>query len=628
MALVNYMGNAPGFMSYNRQRSKTALGMVDPYKPAKQAAPLKELGDDFAGNPGDKQWLYDRNEAFNSGLTSLYNEYGGEMDWVTTDPRYKQLVAADKNFISNQEAAIQNKENTTKRKKDLSTMGSGQADADFEMIFVDGAWIPKKIDVDGEGKPQIKTKGDYLQETIWNPQEVEYDDGSIGIGHTQYDYGTGNENDWNALVGAFLTDTGDHSWARSNTQSSSINNDVVNAGRAELHKRASSGESNWEQINDATDYLVQYGFDTNHEYFIAQEMTRDFANGRSFKKPRTDEEGNIVYDKKTGRPKMENYYMTQEDISNPDRVKFLTQFYVQDRVEKYAKKYLKTSSESETVDDVALDNIDPKTGLPIEDPSKRRWEAITGWDDRPTGAGFTDSFTEYTKNEDGVIVPTTTTGEIYNDSNLPQGMDQAREALVGSSIASQLGQGNTRVKVGGKWVTIPESTLQELVIADVQDVRYVKGRGGDMELVARSFVFFDEDTEHIDNIPFYNATTRDMDVVGNSSVGYTGIASMNDAAENQGIIKSVSSAESEKYKDYKSFGDEGWDISTESNDYGVWIDVPVNNQAITWDQQAVGERRASEGEQIEVGGRVNVTSRNRQRSEAIINNARANSAYE
>jgi len=613
MALVNYMGNAPGFMSYNRQRAKSPLGMVDPYKPAQQAPPLKELGDDFDGNPGDKQWLYDRNEAFNSGLTSLYNEYGGEMDWVTTDPRYKQLVAADRNFVKNQEAAIQNKQNTTKRKDILNSMGSGQADSDYELTYVNGAWIPKKAFIGEDGEVDFSTKGDYLQDVVWKPQEVQHEDGSGGIGHTQFDYGTGNENDFNALVGAFLTDTGDHSWARSNTQSSSINNDIVNAGRSELHKRASSGSSNWEQINDATDYLVQYGFDTNHEYFIAQEMVRDFKKKQSFKIPKTDESGNVVYNKKTNRPELENYRMTEEDLSSPDRMKFLTQFYVQDRVEKYAKKYLQTDSKSETVDDLALDNINPATGLPIEDPSKRRWQAITA-NEGPKGPGFTETFTEYGYNKDGVMVATETTGEVYNKSNLPQGMDQAESAIVGQTLGKVAPDG--RVKIGGMWTTIPQKYRDELTMTDLKDVRRVKGeKGQGDQWVARTFVIVDEDAAVLEDIKWYDATAK----TAKKGLTYStfDISSQEDAALNQGIMREVSDSEIETKGWTKSqMSDVGWDISTESNDIGFWMDVPVNNQIITWDQQAVGEGRAKEGEQIEVGGRANEVNRQRDQNSA------------
>ena len=619
MALVNYMGNAPGFMSYNRQRAKTPLGIVDPYKPAQQAPPLKKLGDDYDANPGDKQQLYDWNESFNSGLSSLYKEYGGEMDWVTTDPRYKQLVAADKNFVKNLEAGSQNKQNTTKRKDILNSMGSGQADADFEMIFVDGSWIAKSVNVDADGTVDIKTKGNYLQDVIWNPQLVRHEDGSVGIGHTQFDYGTGNENDFNALVGAFLTDTGDHSWATSTTNKFDINNDIVGAGKSELHKKVRGGSSNWMQINDAIDYFVQYGLDTNHEYFIAQEMTRDFKNKKSFKIPKADAEGNIVYNKKTNRPELENYTMTADDISSPDRMKFLTQFYVQDRVEKYAKKYLKTDSNREDVDEYGFDNIDPKTGKPIEDPSKRRFQSILAGEG-PKGPGFTDSYTEYSWNKDGVMVSSETTGEVFNKSNLPQGMEQAESVILNQSLGKLAPDG--RVKIGGMWSTIPAQYLDQMVVSDLQDIRLVKGEKGQGDRwVARSLVIVDEDSDVLGELDWYDATAQTTKKGLNYEI--LGVSKLEPAAENQKIIRKVGADEQETKGWIRSeMNDYSWDLWFESMDVGIVIDVDVTNQMDTWDQENVEAGREKEGEQIEVGGRARVTNKRRdenlqQRQESV-----------
>ena len=92
MALVNYMGDAPGFMSYSREPRLDVTNIPQRAKPVQSTAKQEDFDFDAKGNPGDKQFVYDQQKEFNSKVQSLYSKYGGEMAWVQSDPEYKKDI--------------------------------------------------------------------------------------------------------------------------------------------------------------------------------------------------------------------------------------------------------------------------------------------------------------------------------------------------------------------------------------------------------------------------------------------------------------------------------------------------------------------------------------------------------
>jgi hypothetical protein len=619
MALVNYMGNAPGFMSYQRQRSTQPLTMPGKYKRT-QTGPAASAGEyDF--NPGDTQWLTDSESAFNTGIQQLYSEYGGEMDWVKADPRYRQLVATQKNNPYNVRSATRNQEETNLREETLNATGNGQQHSDYELQYIDGAWMMKNyIGRNSEGKLVGQTKGEYLNEVISTPQLTQHSDGSLGLGVVDFDKNSANEARFNSLVGAFLTDTGDHSWARADTKKQDLDPELVGKYQ-NYYKLARSGASNWEQLNDATQYLIEYGFDTEHEYFLAQEMHRDYINGRSFKMPKVDENGDIVRDKKTGRPKLERYTMTEEDMTDPSRVKFLSQFYMQDRIEKYAKKYLKTASTRDEVTGWQDKGRDPRTGKPLVDPHLAFWQNVAR-NEGPIGKGYSTKVTDHYWNADGELVSGDVVQSkenpfsvIYNDGNAGVYMDRAREELVGSKLSDLVKDG--KVNVDGYWTELDAKWLDELIVADVGDVTLRRGADGKNTWVGGLKFVVDEDTPLMETgFNFYDATENE--VKKSSYQAWTGRTKHEAAAENQGILRTISDEEVTNAGYIVSgMTGTGWDLAGESDDYLLEFGVDVTTLMPMFDQHGVGESERAKSDKAFVGAMADYHNRGLEEAETV-----------
>lgn len=606
MALTDYMGDAPGFMSYGRNRRTDGIRVPERAKPAQEAAPLKTFDLEFEGNPGDKQWLYDRNETFNKTVSKLYKEYGGEMDWVRADDRYKQAVAEDGMFVKNQQAAIQNRENTKARLQDLKNMSSGQADSDYELQYENGIYVAKKFD----DKGRIKTKGDYVQDAIWKPQVTNHEDGSVGIDHTKFDYGTGDENDMTSLLTKVFTGLGANEWGNDVTRGSDLSEKDyagINYKMNSLVQNARQHKDNYEQVNDATNYLINYGFDENHRYYISQKMMHDYEAGKAFTAPKMTDDGKLELDAK-GRPKLEQRYLTKEDVSNPERMKALFSYYVQDYVSDFAKKYLDKSDMSKSVDKQTFANIDPYTGQKkVPEKPLERWEAVLS-DVGPKSPEHTRTNTTYVVGPDGKVKQYEDNLLVYNDGNFGEkGMDQPRAAINGKKL-NQFMDKSGQIMVGGMWQDMPES-MKDAQVSDVVDVRQVRTADGkNTQWVATVAVAMDEDSDGFNKLNVYDPITKSKKPIYDANwIGYDG---MTDEGERNNVVKYMTRDQIKK-NDYILNQDSDGYFDYDSDEKPVvYMQIPVGNMMDTWDQYGVGTATKNANRRaIEVDKRAAETSR-------------------
>lgn len=612
MALTDFMGDAPGFMSYQRQRRTDGIRIPERAKPAQEAPPLKSFDLEFEGNPGDKQWLYDRNNAFNSTVSNLYKEYGGEMDWVRADDRYKEAVAADKMFVKNQQAAIQNRENTKARLTDLKNMSSGQADSDYELEFDNGVYVAKKFD----DKGGIVTKGDYVQDAVWKPQVTKHEDGSIGINHTKFDYGTGDENDVTGLLSKVFSGLGADEWGNDVTRGSNLSEKDyagITYKMNTLTQNAKSHKDNYQQVNDATNYLINYGFDENHKYYISQKMMHDYEAGKAFTAPKMTDDSKLELDAK-GRPILEQRYLKKEDVSNPQRMKALFSYYVQDYVSDFAKKYLDKSDMSKSVDNQTFANIDPYTGRKIV-PEKplERWEAVLS-DVGPKSPEHTRVNTTYVTGPDGKVKQMEDNLLVYNDGNFGEkGLDQPRQAINGKKLNQFLDKSG-QIMVGGMWQDMPGS-LKDAQVSDVVDVRQVRTADGkNTQWVATVAVAMDEDSEGFNKLNVYDPITKSKKPIYDANwLGRDGIS---DEGEKNNVVKYMSRDQIKKNNYILNQDDDGYFDYDSDDKPVVYMQIPVGNMMDTWDQYQVGTATKNNNRRgIEVGKRAAETSRRIEQSQ-------------
>lgn len=624
MALTDYMGDAPGFMSYGRNRRTDGIRIPERAKPVQEAAPLKSFDLEFEGNPGDKQWLYDRNNAFNSVVSQLYKQYGGEMDWVRADDRYKQAVADDRMFVKNQQAAIQNRENTKSRLQDLKNMESGQADSDYELQYENGIYVAKKFD----DKGKIETKGNYVQDVIYKPQVTVHDDGTVGINHTQFDYGKGNENDMTSLLTKVFTGLGADQWGNDVTRGSNLSStdfDKITYKMNTLTQNASTHKDNYEQVNDATNYLINYGFDENHRYYISQKMMHDYEAGKAFTAPKMTDDGTLELDKK-GRPILEQRYLTKEDVSDPSRMKTLFSYYVQDYVSGFAKKYLDKSDMSQSKDISTFANVDPYTGQKIV-PQRplERWEAVLS-DMGPKSSEHTRTNTAYIFGDDGKVKQYEDNLLVYNDGNFGEkGLEQPRAAINGKKLNSFLDKSG-QIMVGGMWQDMP-SSLKDAQISDVVDVRQVRTADGkNTQWVATVAVAMDEDSDGFNDLKVYDPISKTKKAIYDANwLGYDGTT---DEGQRNNVVKYMTRDQIEKNKYILNQDSDGYFDYDSDEKPVVYMQIPVGNMMDTWDQYEVGtSAKTANRRGIEVEKRAAETSRRTVQSQQQQQQAKAGTQF-
>lgn len=608
MALVNYMGDAPGFLSYRRAPQKNLTGIPQRTAPAGQQKEFKQEEFDFdaKGNPGDRQFVYDQQKEFNQGLESLYNQYGGEMDWVVSDPKYKQIVNQSRWAIYDKDAAEQNEVTSKDREKALNDQNSGHSASDIEMVRQpDGSFLPRYGSL---GQGGFASKEEVLQQVITEPQITQREDGTVGVQYVDFDNGVGSEKEFNAFADKIFTDGNIGVTRGAGTMSQTQNQQVTEGMDYAVNffsKNGYDNSSNYKQIQDGVDYLLAYGMNDNQEYFLWNSFYKDVAKQKAFKMPKTDEEGNILKGK-NGKAMMEDVYVKDEDLVDPSKRKVLFNMYVQDRILDYSQKFKQKSTESEHQVRRGTKNIDPNTGLPIEDQSMRRWESVVSGAG-PAGEGFSKTETYPNSWTGGKLVGKEHDLRVYDNSNFTPGIAQANKALKGKSLGDIDNTGF--VMIGKKWQEV-NSTIKNMQLSDVQSVREVPAKNGKgTQWVARVLVVADND-ETFGGAKYWNAETNKVEDMF-SGTAYQDIEGY---AQDQGFGGYMPKSDV-KNKGYKINGDSEetsmFDVDDDEVAY-MYIDVPVDNQMLSWDQFDVGESRESEGEQIEIGANISGVQKQQQ----------------
>lgn len=609
MALVNYMGDAPGFMSYSREPRLDVTNIPQRAKPVQSTAKQEDFDFDAKGNPGDKQFVYDQQKEFNSKVQSLYSKYGGEMAWVQSDPEYKKAIQDTRWAIYDRDAAEQNEIEAVDRDANLRNKESGQHDNDIELTMDEtGDLVPKY----GSIKTGYATKGDFLHKVISEPQLTERQDGSVGIESVRFDTGTGKQKDFTDFMTTILTDGHIGMNRNAGSLSTSQSQDVksgLDFATSFAQEKGWDNSDNIQQINDATDYLLKYGFNDSEEYYLKQAFYKNAKDQREFKMPKLDEKGNIVKDAK-GKAIIEKVFATDADLADPNKRKMLFNYYVQDQVIDFAEKFKQKSREASASTSTTTRNIDPNTGQVIEDPSLRRWESVVqGFG--PAGPGFVK-----TETYPGTIVGGKLVGKehdlvVYDASNFAPGIEQAKQAIIGKSLGDIDNSGV--VNIGKKWQSLHPS-LKGMQISDVQSVRQVPSKTGKgVDWVARVLVVADNDET-------FKATKYWDPEEGKAKDMFTGtiFQDISDYADEHKFGGYMLKSDV-KNKGYKINGDSeetSWrDMADDEVSY-MWVDVPVDNQMLGWDQYGVGETRKAEGEDIEIG--ANVSGVNQQKQKASL----------
>lgn len=615
MALVNYMGDAPGFMSYRRQPSKDMTGIPQRQAPTQKEFKQEDLGDlKVKGNPGDRQFVYNQQKEFNNGLEQLYNQYGGEMDWVTADPKYKELVEANQFAVYSMDAAEQNEITTKDREKALNDKNSGHHATDIELVQdQDGSYVPKQGTIK-DGK--FMTKKDYVQYLIEEPQVKQMPDGSFGVGYVDIDNGIGSETDFNAFLDNIFVD-GKVGLTRGASTVSTTQNQQITEGLDYavnfFKKQGSDVATNYQQLEDGVNYLVKYGMNDQQEYFLWQSFYKDAAQGQEFKMPKVDENGEIVLDKNR-QMVTEKVYATDEDLADPAKRKVMFNLYAQDRILDYSQKFKTKNEQYERQTRQGYRNFDPNTGQPIVDQTLPWWANVQSGQG-PAGKGFVkdeDYPTSAAEQYNGQLSanPQKFTGKpvVYNKSNISEThFNQAAKSVEGNTIGDLSSDGYIFV---GKHRQ-PAGALKNMTVSDLQDIRQVPtGRmvkdpaSGKMvpetTWAARVMVVADDDSDVFDKINYWEAGSGKIAPIATEN--WLGVDYNDAVADGRKFIFEESRKDAELRRHVVN-GDEGTGYFDAGDSYvkGIVVDIPIDGYVMAgWDQKELGVTHAIGSEKIQV----------------------------
>lgn len=645
MALVNYMGDAPGFMSYRRKPNANFTNIPQRTAPQQPQFQGPEFDMDLEANPGDKQALYDRHASTTGKIRELYNKYGGQMDWVQADPEYTQVMRQNRYDVYDRQAAKQNKVNTDKRIKDLASMNSGQHNSDIELQMQNGMYIPKAISTRGG----FVKKGEYSQDVIANPQYFQRDDGSTGIQHTEFDYGTGSQKEFHSVLdNVFAGDSriGINKHGSKNTTGEDFA-DTKNLKYAVQYFSSSAHENanNYQQLQDATQYLIDYGMDDNQRYFLAQSFYKDIEAGKGFTVPVYDKDG-IIKKTKDGRVQYQNYYVKPEDLQDTEKMSSLFNAYTQDRIRDYQKKFRKSDVSSERDTRTGYENYIPGQGAIEETPEIGFWTSVKigqgpknnattkevyKWDEDESG-------NQYYRNMGAMST------NVYDWSNAGSHMEQVQDALKGKTLEEISRKG---VYAGGRYQDLGKlgkAKIGSNQVLSVEEVpMYELGKDGNYStkkfspedqakydnaqkfkdsnpeeynrimselapttLAAKVRIYMDDDqkTGGLQYVDHRTMTSESMFNVHSTTVSPLGLVGTGSGhvegkrqAQDRGLTGMI--PREELPEGVNILGDEGDSWRDSYGDEVNYVDVyvPIEDQLMIMDQENVGETRRATREQ-------------------------------
>jgi len=512
MALVNYMGDAPGTMAYQRARARQPLGFTRYKKPQDAMPNMPDL--EVEGLPGDGQWMYQNQLNYQTGLKSLYSQYGGEMDWVQADPKYRQLAGTQNYYAYNKQALTRNLELTKARDIALRTYGSGQQQGQYELKDVGGGnYMMKQWNQDESGKITGTTKKEYLEQRVNNPNLGYHTDGTVGLMPIDYDEGTGDMDKFNAMMNSYFSDRGINSKAWDNiSKFSQDNTQSLGYGLGELHQNGGLTADNYQQVKAAVDYVRKYGLDENHEYFLRQEMFDAYHRNRSFLMPKLNDDGSYYRDA-NGQLVLENRKFTFDELNDPDKIQVAEEFYFASRVGDYAEKLKQKKTESKKRDEYVYQNIDPQTGQVIQDPSQFMYSNISQGAGPETDQVGVNNYTESGEYVNGkeIILKDPYKTDQYNWQNFGPYLQQFQDAFVkpdGTTTMYDLAQ-NGQLNLDGLWSEYTADELKRMRVVGVNNLTLMNGdewttdqfgnRVKKQEWVANWKVLINEDDDLVEN---------------------------------------------------------------------------------------------------------------------------------
>ena len=336
MALVNYMGNSPTFLSYTRDPLDiTSLGLAgDKEKSKKSATKSKTDTEDYKGLRGDAQFQADIDNMFESEYKEGMKKYGNDADWYHQTDEYKELAKMQRYAVGNEAAAVTNLSEWKANRAGITGDGTGQHTDQLVMTRVGGRNIPR--DVSGT----YMTKGQYLNYTADNPNYTQ--DGRLE--HIDFDNGVGTIDQ--------LRDEINKEYQLAKEGETTIGRPL-----SAIVNKTTTSMDNLGQLKDAGNTLLK-GLSPRANYAMDQEFWGEALNTGTVSVPKglikKDKDGNMVFDEdariqhvsdknpdksRRGDVVFEKLRLSEDDLKNDQLMAAMRHYYpirfIQDQLHKF-----------------------------------------------------------------------------------------------------------------------------------------------------------------------------------------------------------------------------------------------------------------------------------------------------
>jgi len=443
MALVDYMGDAPGFMSYSRQ-PLTGFSHLPTFKaPPKAPSISPDLkSEDDKGLSGDAEFYSNTQKSFEQGISELSKKYGGELNaFALSSPEYKELVKKQQHDVYSKQSLRNNEIKKKQYDSDLLASTNGQHADDIALEWNESIkdYTDKQFKIpDGKGGyvtsgPLTKKQYSDLSESKPNIDYVDKE-GNLAIVPIEYDYGKGDAETTINEVNNMLTNTGFKKTGGGKDDTIRVS---INGVTDQQLRNWSDGHhmDNFDAINGLSKFINEKGgLSKDSKYFLAQNFRNkisDPVNG-GYEYFEFDEQGKPV-PQKGGGHKRRHY--TQEEIdSNPMLKNMMQKEFQVNFVQDYltTKKTLDTYGKRGSVFE-NLDRSGQRTGGVDKPEDKYFWRTMA-YDNFNLNAPAGETTPVLRVDENGNVHKSDGKSLSITDTENPYQLEKVRKTLIGKTV--------------------------------------------------------------------------------------------------------------------------------------------------------------------------------------------------
>lgn len=476
MSLIKYFANGGPVIGYVQQRT--------PYVPGRGAvssssAKSKKDDSDYEYNPGDSQWISDKEIKHDNALRNLFAEHGYNIQAAYSDPKFAQISSILQGGVADHRAADINFEN---RKNITARMNAGEINPGNYKLTYNRGWELDKPYIDPNSRNvNAITKGQDLD--LMTEQPVLDQNGNITVHEfdmvneksASKDLTTELGNHFNAVKEAGLD------YGKSYEGMFGDPSVAKKVGKIFYYMQEGvGGGHNFKEMKAGVKAFMST-MPADYEYVIAQRMFKEILNNGEVTVIKKDKNGNAVQGG-DGRFTTTKMKVSPEELFNDDGSQnkgFINQLVDEaavSTVAEFANSRRRLEQRGVETTKIGEYRYDTKTGRIIDEdePTLFWWEHGSGEAKFPDAAWKEQAI--YTRNPDGTYaknetqnlqVPTAMKGDLWADYYID-------DRLAKYFRGKDLGKFKYVMPEGAGGIGLPTSSeyLKGVLISKVNGIKY------------------------------------------------------------------------------------------------------------------------------------------------------------